>query len=162
MNSKYEKLIWKLFHKHQPNLAGYDPEDWFQIAYVAIVRALETYDSDKGTLYSYLSKAVWWQWQREFRKATSKSKIPESFVDNLDSAEEILDSTDVEKEVTHQLIITDIRRSLNDKENSCLDYFIGLKTKNTIADQHSVTTQTVTYWCNDLKEKLKETLGGYM
>lgn len=162
MKQKYEKLVWKLLHKHQPNLAGYDESDWFQLAYMAITKALGTYDPDKGTLYSYLSRAIWWEWQREFRKATRSSRIPETIIDNLESAPEIQSNTDVEKEVMHELILADLRRDLNAKENSCLDYFIGLKTKDTIAEQHSVTTQTVTYWCNDLKDKLKETLGGFM
>lgn len=162
MNELYEKLIWKVLHKHQPNLAGYDEEDWFQIAYMAIVRALETYDPHKGKLYSYLARAIWWQWQREFRKANSKTKIPDQLIDNLDSTNDIAATEDVEKHVLHEAILADIRRELNDKENSCLDYFIGLKTKDTVAEHHSVTTQTVTYWCNDLKEKLKETIGGIM
>lgn len=116
-----KNLIWSIYHKLKPNVTHMDRDDWFQVGSIGLIKAIKTYDAEKGFSFSTFAwRIVENEMLMELRKYTAKKRsndLPdisintpitetstiEDVLQDMDNLEDMVINNEMKKEIAYSL-----------------------------------------------------------
>lgn len=160
------RLVTYVMGKKLKNYQGDDMEDIFQAASVALMKAVDSFDLERNTLFStFAIKCIDTEIKNYFRANFKTNNLislnEKAFTDREEERMDFLKSDiNIEEEITQSEIgdvINDALNSLNDErmKDVIKMYFIDEKSQGEIASKYNVSRQFVSHLIKEGLKKMK-------
>lgn len=151
-----------LFYKwgQEYYLVGYDIEDKLSEAYIAMIRAIDTYNEAEGVMFSsYLKTCVKQHYNRIYNSQHRQKRHTEQEPLSWEGLEEIHKEKAIEFELLSDLEVREFISSLDGKVQEIAINLLNGFSKTEIAERLNIKPASVTYHCKRLESMLVNYLG---
>lgn len=80
----HKNIVWFCYEKIKPNLPKYDEWDWYQIGCIALNKAIDLYDKDKGKFSPFAVMLISNAWYNEIKKSGRQKRVFDNSLLSLD------------------------------------------------------------------------------